>query len=33
LKATIYDGITPTIDSVTKHWFINGVDTGILAEG
>ena len=27
------DGITPHIDSVTKHWFIGETDTGILAEG
>jgi len=28
-------GTTPTIaiDSETKHWIINGTDTGILAEG
>ena len=27
------DGSTPTIDPSTKHWFINGQDTGVLAEG
>ena len=27
------DGITPHIDSNTKHWFIGTTDTGILAEG
>lgn len=27
------DGITPHIDSVTKHWLIGETDTGILAEG
>ena len=29
------DGITPTIeiDQTTKHWFINGEDSGIVAEG
>ena len=27
------NGITPHIDSVTKHWFIGETDTGILAEG
>lgn len=27
------DGITPHIDSVTKHWFVGETDTGILAEG
>ena len=27
------DGITPHIDSATKHWFIGETDTGILAEG
>lgn len=27
------DGITPHIDSDSKHWFIGNVDTGIIAEG
>lgn len=27
------NGITPHIDSVTKHWFIGTTDTGIVAEG
>lgn len=29
------DGVTPTIaiDSDTKHWIINGVDSGVVAEG
>lgn len=27
------DGKTPYIDPTTKHWFIDGVDTGVLAEG
>ena len=27
------DGSTVTLDISTKHWFLNGVDTGILAEG
>ena len=27
------DGKTPYIDPATKHWFIDGVDTGVLAEG
>lgn len=27
------DGLTPHIDSVTKHWFIGATDTGIVAEG
>lgn len=27
------DGLTPHIDSDTKHWFIGTTDTGILAEG
>ena len=27
------DGLTPHIDSATKHWFIGTTDTGILAEG
>ena len=28
-------GITPSIsiDDNTKHWIINGIDTGIVAEG
>ena len=31
----VNDGITPTIeiDQTTKHWFINGEDSGIVAEG
>lgn len=27
------DGSTVTLDASTKHWFLDGVDTGILAEG
>lgn len=27
------DGITPHIDPISKHWFIDSIDTGILAEG
>ena len=27
------DGITPTIDSTTKHWLIGETDTGVIAEG
>lgn len=27
------DGATPYIDPNTKHWFINNVDTGVIAEG
>lgn len=27
------DGITPHIDSTTKHWMIGDTDTGIMAEG
>ena len=27
------DGSTVTLDTSTKHWFLYGVDTGILAEG
>lgn len=27
------DGITPHIDSATKHWFLGTNDTGVLAEG
>ena len=27
------DGSTVTLDTSTKHWFLDGVDTGILAEG
>lgn len=27
------DGATPTIDPDTKHWIINGTDTGVVAEG
>ena len=27
------NGITPHIDSTTKHWFIGETDTGVLAEG
>lgn len=27
------DGLTPHIDSATKHWFIGTTDTGIIAEG
>ena len=27
------DGSTVTLDTSTKHWFLDGVDTGVLAEG
>lgn len=27
------NGLTPTIDSTSKHWFIGSTDTGIVAEG
>ena len=27
------DGATPEIDKATKHWMINGTDTGYVAEG
>lgn len=27
------DGVTPHIDSTSKHWFIGSTDTGIVAEG
>ena len=27
------DGISPHIDSTTKHWFMGDVDTGVVAEG
>lgn len=27
------DGATPKIDKATKHWLINGTDTGYVAEG
>ena len=27
------DGITPHIDSTTKHWMIGNTDTGVIAEG
>ena len=27
------DGVSPHIDSTTKHWFVGDVDTGIVAEG
>ena len=27
------DGITPSIDSSTKHWMIGSTDTGVVAEG
>ena len=27
------DGITPHIDSTTKHWMIGDTDTGVVAEG
>ena len=27
------DGATPHIDLTTKHWIINGIDTGIVAQG
>ena len=33
LKQAVTDGITPSIDNVTKHWFIGSTDTGIVAEG
>lgn len=31
--STSGSGSVPTIDPVTKHWFIDGVDTGVCAEG
>ena len=27
------DGSTVTLDASTKHWFLDGVDTGVVAEG
>jgi hypothetical protein len=27
------DGVTPHIDSTSKHWMIGSTDTGIVAEG
>lgn len=27
------DGSTVTLDTTTKHWFLDGVDTGVVAEG
>ena len=27
------DGISPHIDSTTKHWFVGETDTGVIAEG
>ncbi len=27
------NGLTPTVDETTKHWFIGETDTGIVAEG
>ena len=31
--AELKNGVTPEIDDSTKHWFIDGVDTGVTAEG
>ena len=31
--ANLTNGITPEIDEATKHWIVNGEDTGVLAEG
>lgn len=28
-----YNGITPHIDPTTKHWMIDDIDTGVVAEG
>lgn len=33
LNLNIKDGVTPEIDPVTKHWVIDGQDTGVVAEG
>ena len=33
LKQAVTTGITPTIDSTTKHWFIGSTDTNVVAEG
>lgn len=33
LKAAVADAITPSIDSVSKHWFVGETDTGVVAEG
>ena len=27
------DGVSPHIDSTTKHWFVGEIDTGVIAEG
>lgn len=31
--AELTNGITPEIDETTKHWIVNGEDTGVVAEG
>lgn len=31
--AELTNGVTPEIDETTKHWIVNGDDTGVLAEG
>ena len=33
LKQTMANGITPSIDSTTKHWLIGSTDTNVVAEG
>lgn len=33
LKAAVADAITPSINSVSKHWFVGETDTGVVAEG
>ena len=33
LKQAVTDGITPSIDSTTRHWFIGSTDTNVVAEG
>lgn len=33
LVASGVDGITPSIDPVTKHWLVGETDTGVVAEG
>lgn len=33
LKDYLRSGMIPTIDDITKHWIINGTDTGIKALG
>lgn len=31
--ANLINGVTPEIDESTKHWIVNGEDTGVVAEG